>query len=65
MRYIRPTIVRRYVNQLGRRCPKGWLLWLDSRVESIVNGECAALGSRKTLRADESELRRQLNRGRR
>lgn len=65
MRYIKPTKVRQLVNQLGRRCPKGWLLWLDSRVESIVSAECAGLGSRKTLRADESELRRQLNRGRR
>lgn len=64
MRFIKPTRVRRLAHELGRRCPKAWLLWLDGRVEQIVSGECAALGSRKTLRGDESELRRQVNRRR-
>lgn len=64
MRYVKPTKVRQLAHQLGRRCPRAWILWLDSRVEQIVSSECAALGSRKTLRADESELRRQLNRRR-
>ena len=57
MRFIKVSTIRQRAKDNGKRCPKSWLLALDMKVEALVNSECRNLGSKKTLSADDSNLR--------
>jgi len=55
MRYIKPGAVRKLANSHGKRCAKDFMLWLDGKVERIIERECRALGSvKKTLNLTDS-----------
>jgi hypothetical protein len=53
--YIKPGSVRKLAKTHGKRCAKDFLLWLDGKVERIVEREIRALGSvKKTLNLEDS-----------
>jgi len=55
MKYIKPGAVKALAKQNGKRTAKSFLLWLDGKVEKIIERECRALGScKKTLSLDDS-----------
>lgn len=55
MRYIKPGTVKQLAKANGKRVAKSFLLWLDGKVERIIEGECKALGTcKKTLNLEDS-----------
>lgn len=55
MKYIKPSAVRQLAKANGKRCAKDFMLWLDGKVERIIEKECRALGScKKTLNLEDS-----------
>ncbi len=55
MKYIKPGAIRKLANQNGKRVAKSFYLWLDGKVERIVETECRRLGKvKKTLNLDDS-----------
>lgn len=56
MKYIKPTNVRQHIHARGKRVTRGFLHWLDKRVEVILDRHMHMLGSRSTLDAEEAAL---------
>jgi hypothetical protein len=55
MRYIKPGAVRKLANSKDKRVSKSFMLWLDGKVERIIERECRALGQvKKTLNLEDS-----------
>jgi len=55
MMYIRDAHVRRLAKANGKRVSPSFLLWLDGKVERLVQEQCKALGScKKTLNGQDS-----------
>ena len=56
MKYVKATNVKARVHARGKRVTRGFMLWLDKRVESILDSHIHVLGSRKTLDAQDAAL---------
>lgn len=56
MKYVKPTKVKEHVHARGKRVTRGFLLWLDKRVEQILDRHMHIIGSRSTLDAQDAAL---------
>jgi len=56
MKYVKTTKVKEHIHARGKRVTRGFLLWLDKRVETILDRHMHVLGSRTTLDAQDAAL---------
>ena len=56
MKYVKIGKVKERIHGRGKRATKGFLLWLDRRIETLLDRHMHMLGSRSTLDAQEAEL---------
>ena len=56
MKYIKATKVKEHIHARGKRATRGFMLWLDKRVEAILDRHIHIIGSRSTLDAQDAAL---------
>ena len=56
MKYLKATKVKEHAHAKGKRVTRGFLLWLDKRIEAILDRHIHILGSRATLDAQDAAL---------
>lgn len=54
---IRPTKVRELARGLGKQVSRGYVGYLEKRLETIIRGDAAALGGRRRLNPVDAEIR--------
>ncbi len=56
MKYVKTTKVKEHIHARGKRVTRGFMLWLDKRIEVILDRQMHMLGSRSTLDAQDAAL---------
>lgn len=56
MKYVKTTKVKQHIHARGKRVTRGFMLWLDKRIEVILDRHMHMLGSRSTLDAQDATL---------
>ena len=56
MKYVKTTKVKEHIHARGKRVTRGFMLWLDKRIEAILDRHIHVLGSRSTLDAQDAAL---------
>ena len=56
MKYVKTTKVKEHVHARGKRVTRGFMLWLDHRVEAMLDRHMNMIGSRSTLDAEDAAL---------
>lgn len=56
MKYVKTTKVKEHAHAKGKRVTRGFLMWLDKKVEDILDRHMHTIGSRSTLDAQDAAL---------